>query len=156
VGCQEIELVLEKIPRPCWTLDGDIYSAADFHTRLPLERPHPFVMETDFSASDDCMVYGPYIRLSTGQHEATFHIKAIGLGDQALGSPITFDIGQDTVRIASVELLGEQGSNVLRGGQVVVHFHNSAPESVFEFRVYTSGQPFQGSFAFFGVSLRRG
>src|SRR5271166_6015555 len=144
VGCQEIELVLQKIQRPYWTLDGDLYSAADFHSRLPVKRPNPFVLETDFSESDDCVAYGPYVRLSTGGHAATFHIEAVGLGDQELVSPITFDIAQDTRRIASVEFVGPEASNVLRNEEVVLCFDNNAPESVFEFRIYASGRPFQG------------
>jgi SAM-dependent methyltransferase len=154
VGCQEIELVLEKIQQPAWTLDGDLYSAADFFSRLPLERPHPFALETDFAVSDDCVVYGPYVQLSTGDHDVTFHIKAIGLGDQELASPITFDVAKDTGRIASVALAGLQGSEALRNGKVVLRFQNTEPESVFEFRIYASGRPFQGTFAFYGVSLR--
>jgi SAM-dependent methyltransferase len=155
VGCQEIELVLEKIRTPCWTLAGDLYSAADFRSSLPLERPHPFVLETDFSITDNCVAYGPYVRLPAGEHEATFHVRAIGLGDQELASPITFDVAQDAIRIASVELVGLEGSNVLRQATVSLSFNNNIPESVFEFRIYASGQPFQGTFVFFGVSLRR-
>jgi len=155
VGCQEIELVLEKIQTPCWTIDGDLYSAADFSSRPHVERPHPFVLVTDFSVSDDCLVWGPYVRLPTGEHEATFHIKAIGLGGEELASPITFDVGQDMIPIASVRVVGLEGNKVLRNEKVVLRFHNNAPESVFEFRIYASGHPFQGTFKFFGVSLRR-
>jgi len=153
VGCQEIELVLEKIELPYWTV-ADEHSAADFHSRLPLGRPNPFVLETDFSHSDNWFAYGPYIQLPVGEHEATFYIKAIGL-NRELASPITFDVAQDMNRIASVELAGPDGTNALRSERIVLRFQNRAPDGVFEFRIYTSGCPYPGRLLFFGVSLRR-
>jgi FkbM family methyltransferase len=154
VGCYEIELVLEKIQTPCWSIRRDRYSAADFQSQVLLA-VRPFLFETDFAITDTCVVHGPYVRLPPGDQEATFHVKGIGLGDQELSSPITFDVAQDMNRIASVEVVGRKGSDLLRTEKVTVPFRNAIPESFFEFRIYTAGRPFRGTFAFFGVSLRR-
>jgi SAM-dependent methyltransferase len=154
VGCYEIELVLEKIHPPCWTIDGDLYSTAEFQSHV-LPDVHPFFLQTDFSVTDTCIVYGPYVRLPPGEHEATFHIKATGLGDQDLASPITFDVAQNMTRIASVEAVGLDGNNLLRNEKVTLRFRNNNQESLFEFRIFTEGRPFHGTFVFFGVSLRR-
>ncbi len=155
VGCYEIELILEKIQLPYWTIYRDNkYSAADFQSNvLPVVHP-VFFLETDFSVTDACIVHGPYIRLPLGEQEVIFHIKAIGLGDQELASPISFDVAQDMIRIASVEVVGRDGSDLLRNEKVVLPFRNNVPESLFEFRIFTAGQPFRGTFVFVGVSLR--
>jgi SAM-dependent methyltransferase len=150
VGCYEIELVLEKIRPPRWTIGRDRYSAADFHSNLLLT-VHPFFLQTDFSVTDACVVYGPYVRLSSGEQEVIFHIKAIGLGDQQLISPITFDVAQDMTRIASIEVVGLKGANLLRDEKVTLRFRNNAPESLFEFRIFTEGQPFHGALVFFAL-----
>jgi hypothetical protein len=115
----------------------------------------PFFIETDFSITNACVVYGPYVRLSLGEQEATFHVKAIRLGDQELASPITFDVARDMTRIASAEVVGREGNKLLRTEKIRLRFRNDAPESFFEFRIYTSGRPFEGTLIFFGVSLRR-
>jgi hypothetical protein len=94
------------------------------------------------------------VQLPPGEQEATFHVKTIGLTDQELASPITFDIAQDMVRITSVKVVGFEGANLLRDEKVMLRFRNNAPESLFEFRIYTSGRPFNGTLSFFGVSLR--
>ena len=154
VGCYEIELVLEKIRPPCWSINRDRYSAADFQSQV-LSAGHPFFLETDFSITDTCVVHGPYVRLPPEELEAIFHIKAIGLRDQELVSPIVFDVAKDMIRIASVEVVGREGNNLLQKEKVAVRFRNNAPESFFEFRIYTFGQPFYGNLIFFGVSLRR-
>jgi SAM-dependent methyltransferase len=154
VGCYEIELVLEKIQPPYWTIGGDRYSAAEFRSHV-LPVVHPFLIETDFSCTDACVIYGPYVRLPSGEQEATFHVKTTGLEDQELASPITFDVGRDMIRIASVEVVGRKGNKLLRSEKIMLRFRNDTPESFFEFRIYTSGRPFQGRLVFFGVSLRR-
>ena len=156
VGCYEIELVLEKIHPPYWTIYRDNkYSAADFRSNV-LRVAHPvFFIETDFSVTDACIVYGPYVRLPLGEQEATFHVKALGVGDQELVSPIIFDVAQDMIRIASVDVVGRDGANLLRSEKVAVQFRNNTSDSSFEFRIFTAGRPFRGTFAFFGVSLRR-
>ncbi|MBV9199567.1 MAG: FkbM family methyltransferase [Alphaproteobacteria bacterium] len=154
VGCYEIELVLEKIRPPCWTIGGDRYSAADFRSQV-LPVVHPFFIETDFSITDACIIYGPYARLPVGKQEAIFHIKANGLEDQNLRSSIIFDVAQDMERLVSVNLIGREGADLLRSEKITVQFRNDAPQSFFEFRVFTEGRPFRGTFRFFGVSLRR-
>jgi hypothetical protein len=135
-------------------MGGDRYSAADFRSHV-LPVVHPFFMETDFSVTDACIIYGPYVRLPPGEQEATFHVKTTGLQEQELASPITFDVARDMLRIASVEIVGREGNKLLRSEKVKLRFRNDAPESFFEFRIYTSGWPFLGTLLFFGVSLRR-
>jgi SAM-dependent methyltransferase len=154
VGCYEVELVLEKIRPPCWTIGGDRYSAAVFRSQM-LPIGHPFLIETDFSITDACIIYGPYVRLPPGEQEATFHVKTTGLEDQELASPITFDVAQDMNRTASVEVVGREGNKLLRSEEIVLRFRNDDRDSFFEFRTYTSGRPFQGTLVFFGVSIRR-
>jgi hypothetical protein len=144
----------ETVRPPPWTINRDRCSAADFRSNaLPVV--HPFFLETDFSVTDTCIVYGPYVQLPSGEQEAVFHVKANGLWDQELASPITFDVAQDMIRIASVEVVGLDGNELLRNEKITLRFHNDAPESLFEFRIFTAGRPFHGSFVFFGVSLRR-
>jgi FkbM family methyltransferase len=129
------------------------FYADEFRSQIaPLQRS---CLETDFSATDDCMVYGPYVRLPWGELEVTFHIRAFGLGEQELSSRIALDIAQDTTRVASVDLLGADGAEVLRSGEVKLQVFNSAPRALFEFRIYTSGRPFNGKLAFYGASVQQ-
>jgi SAM-dependent methyltransferase len=158
VGCFEIELVLQKIKQPVWDLDDGVsrnYHAGEFFTNLP--RKDNFFIETDFISTQPCAIYGPYIPLATGNYEVKYFFEAIGIGDQKLASKITFDVAQDVGRrrIASATLLGAQGNRVVRDGTVSLRFTNDTPESVFEFRVFASGRPFQGTLRFYGVWLER-
>jgi hypothetical protein len=109
----------KKYTPPCWNIGSDKYSAADFKSQV-LPVVHPFFLETDFSVTDTCIVYGPYVRLPSGEQEASFHVRAIGLGDQELGSPITFDVARDMNRITSVEVVGIEGSHLIQSERVVV------------------------------------
>ena len=54
-----------------------------------------------------------------------------------------------------MELVGVNGAEVLRNGEVKLRFFNSAPRALFEFRIYTSGRPFNGKLAFYGASVRQ-
>jgi FkbM family methyltransferase len=143
----------EPQPAAYWTDGARRYSAAAFRSDF-LPASHPFLFETDFSVTDTCVVSGPYVRLPPGEHEATFHVKAIGLGDQQLASPIVFDVARDMARIASVEAFGSNGAHLLRNEQIKVQFRNADPGSLYEFRIFTTRRPFDGSLAFFGVTLR--
>jgi hypothetical protein len=89
-----------------------------------------------------------------GEQEVTFHVQAIGLGDRDLSSEIMFDVAQDMVRIASIELIGAEGSNILRSGKVKLRFFNGAPKALFEFRIRTLGRPYEGTLNFYGATLR--
>ena len=158
VGCFEIELVLQKINKPTWDLDDGVsrnYHADEFLTHLG--RRHNFFLEMDFWSIEACSIYGPYVPLAAGNYEVKYFFEAMGIGDQELASKITFDVAQDVGRrrVASVTLLGAQGNRVLRDGTVSLRFANDTPESLFEFRVFTSGRPFQGTLRFYGVWLER-
>jgi SAM-dependent methyltransferase len=159
VGCFEIELVLQKINKPVWELDDGVsrnYHASEFFP-AQLVRKNNFYLETDFSSTDACVVYGPYVPLSAGNYEVKYFFETVGMGNQELASRLMFDVAQDVGRrrLASVTLLGSQGSKVMRDGVVSLRFANDRPESLFEFRIFTSGRPFQGTLRFFGVSLER-
>jgi len=158
VGCFEIELVLQRIEKPLWDLDDGAsrnYHSEEFLTNSA--RRNNFFLEMDFSPTDVCAIYGPYVPLAAGSYEVKYFFEAIGIGDQELAAEITFDVAQDVGRrrIASVTLLGAQGNRVIRNGTVSLRFANDTPESLFEFRVLTSGQPFQGTLRFYGVWLER-
>jgi len=166
VGCFEIEIVLEKLKQPVWTLDDGTtrdYPAGEFHTNC-LERKHGFFLETDFSTTDICPIFGPYVPLAAGDYEVRYFFEAVGIGGQELEAPIVFDVARDGGRrVVSVKLVGPAGAEVMRHGALSLRFTNDSPDSPFEFRVFTScrlrvftsGRPFQGSFRFFGVSLAR-
>jgi len=156
VGCQEIELVLEKRQKPPWDLeDGTsrIYYASEFFSRL--EKRALLPLETDFSVTDACVIWGPYVRLAAGNYEVKYFFEAIGIEDKPLESALVLDIGQNTKRIASISLNGADGNRTLREGSASLRFSNEIPGAAFEFRVETFGRPFPGKFRFFGVSLDR-
>jgi hypothetical protein len=133
------------------------YSAAEFRSQvLPVVNPDFILtLETDFSVTDTCVIYGPYLQLPWGKQEVTFHVQAVGLGDQELISAIGFDVAVDTTRIASVDIVGLEGNKMLQRGEVKLRFYNNAPKGLFEFRTFTWGRPFKGKLVFFGVSVRR-
>jgi len=156
-GCQEIELVVQKIAQPIWGLqDGTcrLYGASEFNTHLGWVSD--FYLEMDFSSSASCPIYGPYQPLQSGNYEAIFSFETNGLADIPLQSHLTFDVAQNMHRVASIDLFGEEGAAVLKRGSVAVQFSNTEPFSQFEFRIWTQGQkPYNGTFRFFGVLLRR-
>jgi SAM-dependent methyltransferase len=154
VGCYEIELVLEKRKKPVWDLDDGTsrgYNAVEFETYVG--RPTPWSLETDFSLTDTCIIFGPYVSLAAGEYEVKYLFEAIGLDEQALASEITLDIAQNTNRIGSMSLIGLEGARILREGSATLRFFNSIPGAYFEFRVFTTGRPFPGKFSFGGVFL---
>ena len=158
VGCFEIELVLQKIEKPLWDLDDGTsrhYYAEEFLTHSV--RRSNFFLEMDFSLPAASAIYGPYVPLAAGNYEVKYFFEAIDIGDQELVAEITFDVAQDVGRrrVASENLLGGQGNRVMRDGTVSLRFSNDTPESLFEFRVFTSGRPFQGTLRFYGVWLER-
>jgi SAM-dependent methyltransferase len=159
VGCFEIELVLQKIEKPVWELDDGVsrnYHADEFFS-AHLGRKNSFYLEADFSVTDACVIYGPYVPLAAGDYQVKYFFETIGMGDQELASEITFDVAQDVGRrgVASVTFRGAEGNKAMRDGMVSLRFVNDTPESLFEFRVFTSGRPFQGTLRFFGASLER-
>jgi hypothetical protein len=154
VGCYEIELVLEKRKKPAWDLDDATsrgYNAVEFEAYVG--RPTPWSLETDFSVTDTCIIFGPYVSLSAGEYEVKYLFEGIGLDDQSLASEITLDVAQNTKRIVSISLVGADGAGILREGSATLRFFNSIPGAYFEFRVFTTGRPFQGKFVFGGVFL---
>jgi hypothetical protein len=150
-----VDQLLSTLDLSFTTEAPESFSASEFRT------PDGHVLlgsiEMDFSGSNPCLVYGPYVRLGWGEHEATFHLRTEGLGDQQLKSAIEFDVAQDFSRINSIQLLGATGASALRSGEVRIRFFNEAPDAVYEFRIFAPepGHPFEGKLNFSGVSLRR-
>ena len=148
VGCFEIELVLQKIDKPVWELDDGAsrnYGASEFFSAGPV-RKNNFYLETDFSPTDACVVYGPYVPLAAGNYEVRFFFEAIGIGNQEFAARIVFDVAQDVGRrgAASVTLAGAEGANAMRDGMVSLRFANDTPESVFDFASSHPDDPFKG------------
>lgn len=155
VGCYEIELVIEKLAKPVWDLeDGSSrsYSAGEFATYL--KRPNLWV-ETDFTVTDTCIIWGPYQKLQAGDYNVRYFFEAIDIDSQPLASEIHLDVAQNMNPLTSVRIVGEHGNRVLRAGSIDLQFSNSIAGSYFEFRIYTYGQPFRGKLRFYGVSLDR-
>ena len=126
------------------------FYAEAFRSPLPLSRS---VIETAFD-HDGCVIYGPYVRLPYGEQEITFHVRASGLEDgQELAGRIWCDVAQDLTTVALTELTGQEGARTLRRGEIKLLLFNSAPHASFEFRIFTSGHPFNGKLAFYGVSV---
>lgn len=153
VGCFEIELVLQKIHPPVWLLNSGIYPAAEF--RGPLPRVNPMQLQTDFSITDQHVIFGPYIYLPVGSFEACFHFRTEGLGEDGLASDILLDVASDAETLASVRLSGINGAELLRTEMIRLRFENRSNKSLFEFRTLTEGHPFDGILTFTGVSLKR-
>jgi len=125
--------------------------AADFRSDCLTLREG--VWRTDFSVSDTYVAYGPYIRLPYGEFEATFHLAAVGLGEQPLRSPIRLDVAANTAALDVFDLIGAEGGDRLREGAIRLRFFNSQPKAMFEFRIATFGRPFEGELHFSGVTI---
>jgi hypothetical protein len=109
---------------------------------------------TDFSVTDTCIVYGPYIRLPQGEYEAVFHVATTGLTEKALHSRIEVDVAAAMSTVNSLDLTGAAGADLLRSGKITLPFYNGQPNALFEFRLSTFGRPFNGTMLFTGVTLR--
>lgn len=154
-GCYEIELVLQKIPRPSWDLeDGSSrrYTAEEFTTS---STPCGWWIETDFSGEPGYWIWGPYVPLQAGRHLVELAFEPIGLGgDQALDAPIVIDIARNERDTQFQYVLeGRSGADQLREGLVRFEFENPVPGAVHEFRMRLHGTPFQGKLRFYGARL---
>jgi FkbM family methyltransferase len=113
-------------------------------------------IESDFSHADGCIVYGPYLPLPYGAMEAVFHVEASGVTPEKFTTPLRFDVAQNEMAIASVDLIGAEGAEALRSGAVRVPFFNNSPREKFEFRIeQRGGRPFEGRLTFLGATVRR-
>jgi FkbM family methyltransferase len=126
--------------------------AKDFRSNV-LRKDDGSSWSTDFSTTDRCIIFGPYVRLPRGDLEAIFHFTQTGLSD-GLASPIVLDVAVDRIRLDSVSLEGSAGAQMLWSGAVKLSFFNGSPNGVFEFRVDTAGKPFDGVLTFHGVEVR--
>jgi hypothetical protein len=142
-GCYEIELVLEKIEPPFWTLDdGTVrpYAAGEFLFAVP-GRKAPWSFEADLPM-DGCAIYGPYVNLQPGRYEAEFFVDVDGDGERLA---LTAEVGCGAESLASREF---------EGGSVIVPFSTGKVGGPFEFRTFVSGRASAGKIIFRGVDLR--
>ncbi len=156
VGCFEIELVLEKMVTPKWDLDDGLsrfYSADEFSTCLPTKNPS--YCETDFSVSDRCLVWRPYVALPVGDYRAKFFFETIGLDDRPVNCRVVLDVAQNFRQICSTAIEGTDGYKSLKDGSAILQFTNKIPESNFEFRLSTFGKRLGLKLRFEGVYLER-
>ena len=128
------------------------FAAADFlSTHLTRDGD---VWRSDFSTTDSCLVYGPYVRLPWGEYEVTFDLVAEGLGEEDLASLIIVDVAANTSAIATAHLTGKDGADTLRTGRVRLSLYNDSANAIYEFRVSAAGRPFDGHLLFKGVTLK--
>ena len=130
--------------------DRRAYGPERFSSRVP---GNDLYLETDFSATNEIIIYGPYVPLPVGDYVVTFHVSAVGLDWQLLGWGIEFDVVQNMVVLARRRLGFWRGRRELRNGTVAIPFSNRDPNQLFEFRIATSGKPFRGALRFFGVTV---
>jgi hypothetical protein len=119
-------------------------------TRIPCSDPFHYI--TDFSVTDACVFWGPYIRLPAGEYDVTFHFHAAGLDDQKIASPVEFDIARNTRRVM-VASLGQNQRDTLRAGRLTLRLKHTDTDAMIEFRTHTTGKPFAGELRFSGVTV---
>lgn len=127
------------------------FAPGDFFSRV---RGNDLFLETDFTVTDLCIVYGPYAALPKGDFIARFYVTAGDLGSQKLMSSITFDVAKDEKRLASVPITKLSGRAHLKSGMIAIPFSNDDADGLFEFRVSTKGRPYEGWLRFFGVTVQ--
>ncbi len=126
------------------------YGPERFASRVP---GNDLYLETDFSSTNDIIIYGPYVPLPVGDYIVRFHVGAVGLGRQFLRSSVEFDVVQNMVVLARRRLGFWGGRRALRNGSIAIPISNRDPDRLFEFRIATHGRPFQGALRFFGVTV---
>lgn len=110
------------------------------------------VITTDFSVTDTCIAYGPYLSLPAGHYRATFYFN--------YNAPISTSnclIGIDVA--ANGEALSRSQINaqsLLKGHEIIsVMFKHTASEDLLEFRVFINGKPMKGKLTFLGIGIDR-
>ena len=127
-----------------------VFTPDEFFSRVP---GNALFLETDFTSTDLCIIYGPYATLPRGEYIARFYVTAVDFGSQNFSSSITFDVARDETLLASRKISKLKGQSDLRSGVIVIPFSNGDPNGLFEFRLSTKGEPYKGSLRFFGVTV---
>ncbi len=127
-----------------------VYGPERFATRVP---GNELYLETRFEPTNDIIIYGPYVPLPVGDYVIRFHVNAVSLAWQVLRSTIEFDVVQNMEVLARRRLGFWAGGRALRKGSIAIPISNRDPNQLFEFRIATSGRPFQGALRFFGVTV---
>jgi ADP-heptose:LPS heptosyltransferase len=129
-----------------------LFSPDDFHSRMPVRTP--FRHRTNFSVSNQHLIYGPYISLPAGRYRATFGLQVSGLRLALRRVRLKLDVcfGQSTV--AERDLTADQlrGS---AGDAITIDFTNPADQDNCEFRVLAFGRPPFASLSFYGVRVEK-
>ncbi len=154
-GCFEIELVLQKMPTPRWEMDDGAsrrYGTEVFQVRNG--RTEKWWLSNTFDA-EGCWMWGPYMPIKRGRYAAIFFVEPVGL-ITALRSAISFDVAANYGHVlASKTIAAEQGADELKTGMVRLEFDALADGDVlYEFRISSSGRPFNGELRFHGLELK--
>ncbi len=129
-----------------------LFSPNEFHSRMPMRTP--FRHRTNFSVSNQHLIYGPYISLPAGRFRATFGLQVSGLRLALRRVRLKLDVcfGQNTVALR--ELTAEQ-LRATSGDAITLEFTNPEEQQNCEFRVLAYGRPLFATLSFFGVQLER-
>ena len=127
-----------------------IFGPEEFFSRVPASA---LCLETDFTLTDQCIIYGPYATLPQGDYIAKFYVTPSGLQPLSFGSSITFDVARNETQLGARRVTRLQGQSDLRNGVIAIPFSNHDVDGLFEFRVATQGRPYEGSLRFFGVTV---
>ena len=73
------------------------YGPERFFSRVP---GNELYLETDFSSTDEIIIYGPYVPLPVGEYVARFHVSVDGFGRRVLRGSIEFDVVQNMIVLA--------------------------------------------------------
>ena len=111
--------------------------------------------EIDFSVTDVCLFFGPYVRLPYGDFVATFHVEADIVGEIDTTAHLKFDVAAHRHTVNSVNIAGSDGIELIKSGRIRVPFHNRQPHADHEFRLYGYGRLFDGRLICSGVTLDR-
>jgi len=129
-----------------------LFGPNDFHSRMPVRTP--FRHQTNFSVSNQHLIYGPYIRLPAGRFRATFWLQVSGLRLALRRVRLKLDVcfGQNTVAertLTANQLRGKAGDSI------TLEFTNPEEQKNCEFRILAFGRPPYASLSFFGVQLEK-
>jgi hypothetical protein len=152
-GCYEIELVVEKIRKPYWSLDdGSVRSYGANEFRTPLLCEDPWSLPLDCRTPDRCLVWGPYINLPAASFIAEFYFDRVSVQGDDIPA-LTFDVAKLASPLAIKELDPEATRNALAEGKVTLPFANDEDGANFEFRIYVSGTTSEMRPIFKGLKL---
>jgi len=152
-----LQIVLPYDSRLRYTTSKDsaktlLLSPNEFRSRMPVRTP--FRHQTNFSVSNQHLIYGPYIRIPAGRFRATFWLQVSGLRLALRRVRLQLDVcfGQNIVAARALT------ANQLRGkagDAITLDFTNPEEQKNCEFRILAFGRPAYANLSFFGVQLEK-